>query len=498
MMYNLWRFLSGDVPGGFTTLLVVVIAFWAIWEYVYRIGGLLSKATYQRWRTRGPFLLLLLYLLVWIQSPPKREPLRIAVIASGGACPERWSCEALADLAARRLRGALRNAIVNPWEGATNYPPPAADRLEKASYRVFRIGCDTVQAGRALHYNVSGPKGSQQAYSATGPAILELSAQVYDWILADLGKKRAYSSAFHKEPSADIVDAYYRGRYQLNSGQADSAYNTLSAAVYGDSEFVPALILLARSAEAKGQQQEAYAMLLNAVRADSGSQEALLALGECYLRGYEWEGAEAALKVVLSKDPLPVRALVGLARIHPERLKDLRLKSPRALLEEAMRLDPAYEIARLMLADLLADKGLPEAARQLLQEGLRINPESQDLLLKLGGVEIQLGHPEAARSAYEEILKKDPLNAIAIFNLGVVDYRTKQYDRAIQRFETVQGLSGPVDCYYYLGLIYRIKGDNSRAKFFFQRRWELRANDDDAFGIRARLLAAQLDSMKSG
>jgi tetratricopeptide (TPR) repeat protein len=150
----------------------------------------------------------------------------------------------------------------------------------------------------------------------------------------------------------------------------------------------------------------------------------------------------------------------------------------------------------LALADRLADRGFPESAKKRLAVGLILDPGSIDLRLKLGAVEIQLGHPDAARAIYEAILTDDPMNAVGIFNLGVVDFRAQQYDRAIERFEVVQGLQGPVDCLYYLGLIYQTKGDLTRAKFYFQKRWERRTSDEDAFAIKARELAVKLEDRK--
>jgi len=492
-MLDLWRFLSGDVPGGFAMLLVAVIAFLAVWIYVYRSGETLKLPSFRRWLWRIPLLFLLIYFIAWIQSPPKRPPLRLAVVAGETVGGQEWACQGVADLTARRLRRALKGAVVNSWEGAKDYPAPSAEVLEKAGYHVFQIRCNSPPGGKALQYSISGRSGAERTFAATEHALVELSAQMHNWILTELGKKPAITPAFYRNVSLETLEDYYRGRQAFGEGRMDSALIAFDAVRRSDSAFWPAGLYRGRAHEAKGERELALAAYLQAAQADTGSFEAMLGLGEYYLRIFDWETAEAALKIVLARNPTSARAAAGLARIHPERLKDLRLNSPEKLLEEALRLDPAYESARLALADRLADRGFPEAAKRRLNEGLNLDPGSIDLTLKLGAVEIQLGRPEAARAIYETILTNDPLNAIALFNLGVVDYRTKQYDQAIERFEAVQGLHGPVDCYYYLGLIYQSKGDLARAKFYFQKRWDLRTSDADAFAVKARDTAAKLE-----
>jgi len=284
----------------------------------------------------------------------------------------------------------------------------------------------------------------------------------------------------------------------VHTGRMDSALAYLSAALLAVPDFTPAQILTARYLELRIQYGQAEPVLREAARRDTGSVEALLALGEYYLRGNQWELGEAALKVALAKDPQLARAQEGLARLSPERLQDLRLDNPGKLLMEAVRLDPAFELARIQLAHLMAGSGATGEAVRVLRDGLAINPASADLRLKLAAVEIVSGHAQAARELYESFLQDNPQDAIAIFNLGVLDYRAKLYDQAIDRFRTVQGLNGPVDCLYYLGLIYQAKGDRSRAKFFFRQRWEKRQGDNDAFGRKALEIANALESRPGG
>lgn len=498
-MTAFWKLLCGDVPGGFSVPLVAAVAFLLVWEYVYRAGQTLPRRTYLRWRWLAPVLILFIYVLVWIQSPPKLEPTRIAVVVDESTNDSQWEIEALADLTARSLKETLPDAIVNPWADAVNYDRPAVEVLQRAGYRVYTIMSDSLRGAIPRSFTLSRWGGKEQSFSPKqGETLLILSSKFGNWILEDMGKRDQLLDPFSRTMSPDVLEKYYQDRWDLAVSGSDAARTFLLQALREDSTFTPAKILLARSLELAGARDDAQSWLLDAVRSDTSSSEALLALGEFYLRGYQWEGAEAALEVLLTRDPTRVRVYFGLSKIHPERLKDLRLNSPEALLEEAVRLDPAFGMARLALANVLLEQGMPLKARGLLLNGLDINPTSEALLLKLGVVEIYSGRPDAARDVYQKILKEDSQNAIALFNLGVVDYRTKKYDRAIDHFRQSIGFGGPVDNYYYLGLIYQIKGDQGKAKFYYQKRWELRTGEDDAFGLKARDLAATLQGVAGG
>ncbi len=503
MLANFWQLLNGEVPGGFLLPLVVAISFIVVWEFTYRVGQTLPQRTYRRWRWLGPVGILAIYALFWVQSPPRIAPLRLAVLVQNEGAADEWVSEGLADLTVRRLRRTLKGALVNPWEDAVNYRQPESQALLRAKYHVYLLQCYSSSGGITCKLTVPG--GEKNAIFASSDEInwLAVSGQAAEWILNDLGKKRPLAGAFKVEYSASVLENFYRGRHQLfsdavDSAGCDTALGFLGQALALDSTFIPAQLLSGRCLELRGDRDQAQDMLAYAARADGNSVEALLALGEFYLRGYEWDRAEPVLKVVLAQDPHQMRAALGLARLRPSTLKNLRLNSPEKLLQEAVRQDPAFELARIMYADQLCERGYPRSARKLLQRGLWINPDSEDLMLKLGAVEIDCGNLPNARAIYDSMLEANPSNAIVVFNLGVLDYREKKYAAAIDRFRLVQGLNGPIDYLYYLGLIYQQKGDKSRAKFYFKKRWEARSDEKDAFGLRAHEMYMKLEERPGG
>lgn len=490
-MADIFQFLNGEVPGGFAVWIVTTVAFLFIWEYVYRLGDTLLHKVYRRWRFLAPLVFLLIYALFWLQAPPKVPPIRIAVVAADGTDDAGWTNTACANLTVRRIKRTLPNAVVNPWEEFMDASCPTSDALTRAGYRVFEIHStyDSVTTGITCRMDIKSRRGKEPVQITA--ELLQVSAALAESILNKCDKHRSPEDPFQQVPQLRTLIPYYQGLYVLRSFRSDSlevkkAYTYAVQALEYDSEFLPAQWLLARCLELEGEFDKAHAVLLNSVQSSSSSTEALLSLGRFSLRRLEWDGAEAALKIVWAREPRNVAALDGLARLHPERLLDLRMKSPEALLKEALRLDPTCERARIALADLLEEKGDPGGARRWIRHGLEIQPDSFDLLLKLGALELKKGNLTEARQTYEKILEKDPRNVFAIYNLGVLDYRERDYDRALERFREIQGMKAPVNCYYYMGLIYQSKGDSARAKLFLKKRWEERRGDDDAFGQKAR------------
>lgn len=493
-MSGILNFLNGEVPGGIAVPIVLIIAFSLVLEFVYRASGTMPRKAYLRWRLLGPALILSIYAIFWIQVPPNFEPLRVAVIVDTSSSRRNWRAEAVADLTARSLERTFTKAVVNPWKDSIDeYPEPTLEALIESRYNVYLVRWDASREEGIPPVHILKLNGSGSTFPIARENLLIIAKELGRWIINDLRKSEQIRSPFSRKIASDALGWYYQGHIFLADAALDSAKNLFIEALRVNSTFTQARIGLAQCYEALGDRASAEGELLTAVQADTASMEALLALGEFYLGGLDWEKAEPPLKVVLTLNPINVRTYLALARIHPERLKDLRHDTVDKLLAEAVRLDPAFESARLALIGFLMKQGGEHKTRKLLQRGLIINPSSIDLLLKAGALELYSGHSEAAIDYYERIFAYDSQNPLASFNLGVVYYRMKDYENARKHFDFSLTWNGPADGFYYMGLIYQKKGDNSRARFYFDKRWELRESDDDVYAIKARELAASLN-----
>jgi hypothetical protein len=202
-MTPLWRLLSGDIPGGLAILLTALVAFLAIWEFVYRTGETLPARTYRKWRLFGPLIIIVIYALFWLQSPPKVEPLRIAVLPKGGFAASTLQTQGIADLAARSLRKTLNRALINPWEGSADYPAPNKEAAERAGYKVFESEVKEPSEVFTLHDKAE----FNNLYDSS-------AVQLTVVILSALGKTgMQQAKPFINKPKPEVLADYYSGRF---------------------------------------------------------------------------------------------------------------------------------------------------------------------------------------------------------------------------------------------------------------------------------------------
>ncbi|MCX6640139.1 MAG: hypothetical protein NTW14_06610 [bacterium] len=492
-MSNIWYFLSGEVPGGLFLLIVLLLILIVILEFVRRVGQTMPTAICRRWQIRGSLIIVLAYALVWIGSPPRLDPLRIALLADSSQSEPAWLADALVDLTSRSLQRTLPQAVINPWAGAFNeYPQPGVGMLDVAKYHVYQIQCRPGADKSAVKV--------LKLHSATHDLLIDSNdlpascRKIAKLLLDDLGKKSEAAEPFTKPLNPNQLASLYRAEFWLANTAPDSAQLIFQSVLDSDSTFSLAHLYLAGLFERKGDFAGAQNHYLAAARLETDANRTFLDLGEFYLRQHDWANAEPPLKVVAAKYPQTARVYYDLIHLHPARLLDLRLNTPEKLLREGLRLDPANEALRLQLVNLFIKvDGL--TSQSILNDGLKINPKSIPLLLKLGAAQLYSGNVESSKKTYNRILAFESKNATAVFNLGVIDYRAKKYSQCVENFTRSLEWGGPVDCFYFLGLAYTALGKADLAKAAYQKRWELRSGKDDAF---AELARRQADSLKTG
>ncbi|MFH1924768.1 MAG: tetratricopeptide repeat protein [Planctomycetota bacterium] len=99
--------------------------------------------------------------------------------------------------------------------------------------------------------------------------------------------------------------------------------------------------------------------------------------------------------------------------------------------EKALRVDPAYFLARTVRAKALIDLARPEEAISLLEEYLRTDPRSQGFVL-LGQAYSQTGEHEKAKENYEAAIERYPEYTGAYHGLSRACARLGRQDAARQ------------------------------------------------------------------
>jgi len=103
------------------------------------------------------------------------------------------------------------------------------------------------------------------------------------------------------------------------------------------------------------------------------------------------------------------------------------------------------------------------------QKALAIDPKSLVAQTGLGVCYVSASdNPMQGIGLLLAVVKQDPKNIDANFNLGLFSMRSGQYDKAIQRFQTVVRKQNNGEAWFYLAQAYEQKGDKALAVEAYQ------------------------------
>lgn len=121
-----------------------------------------------------------------------------------------------------------------------------------------------------------------------------------------------------------------------------------------------------------------------------------------------------------------------------------------------------------------------EKAIQSFESAISVAPEDQTHKVNLGLCYVEGGaQPMKGIMIIRDVAEKHPENALAGITLGKLSLRTGQYDKAIQRLETVLKTNpNQADAHYWLGLTYQAMNNNPQMTLHFKKFLSL--SDDSA------------------
>lgn len=129
----------------------------------------------------------------------------------------------------------------------------------------------------------------------------------------------------------------------------------------------------------------------------------------------------------------------------------------------------------------------PGEAASLLEPLYKEAPTHPDVAINLGGAYILQRKWDRAVRVLSKAAEAHPQNAMLWVNLGAAHLGNletagpKQQERAIRAYEhALQVDASAPNVHYHLGLIYKERGELSRAMAFFQRALEVQPADQDA------------------
>src|SRR5690606_13006918 len=110
----------------------------------------------------------------------------------------------------------------------------------------------------------------------------------------------------------------------------------------------------------------------------------------------------------------------------------------------------AFTAAYENLQDTLVAPALIEHAQQAYQKALDLNPKSLDAKTGLGTAIVNKGGaPMQGIAMLMEVVKEDPQNLKANMSLGMFSMRSRQFDKAVNRFKTVIEIQPSAEAWFY-------------------------------------------------
>jgi tetratricopeptide (TPR) repeat protein len=152
-------------------------------------------------------------------------------------------------------------------------------------------------------------------------------------------------------------------------------------------------------------------------------------------------------------------------------------------LEEIAILDPtrknvikagdAYFDAATFALNEEKSSDLAEKARALFEKAFEEDKNNLEVKTKLAKTYFGSHDPQNTMKGVKmlkEVISVDPGNEESLFNLGTLSIQSKQYDKAVERFEAiVQKNPSHIEGLFWLGYSYMMMGEKGKAKDAFKK-----------------------------
>jgi choline-sulfatase len=239
--------------------------------------------------------------------------------------------------------------------------------------------------------------------------------------------RRAYAKAIELRP--EISENYWRrGTVARKLGDAEGAERDFRESLARDANFEAGRLALARLLSETGRPTEAIELL-----GEAGSASAKAGLAEAFLASDRYEEA-------------------------------------RALLEEAVRIDPDNTRALALLGPIYGRAGELPLAAKTLERAVALGETSAEIRRNLALVYMQEGRIPRAVAELQKASEDSPSDAAVWFTLGNAYLRSRNGDRAAQAFESALALRPDwPEATFNLALAYQGAGQSMKAAEAYRR-----------------------------
>lgn len=173
--------------------------------------------------------------------------------------------------------------------------------------------------------------------------------------------------------------------------------------------------------------QQAETMFLKAVELDPEFARAWCGLADTYLLQADY-GGRSGDEAILLAEPAAVKAVVlrpqlgeAWASLGLLRMNAGQYRAAQSSLEQAMELDPRYEMAPMWLASVYARIGRVDLQREVLRKAAELNPLEPVININLAELLVNTGDTEGARSLLQRVLAITPNDATLLRGISNVE-----------------------------------------------------------------------------
>jgi tetratricopeptide (TPR) repeat protein len=528
-MSNLYKFLSGNIPGGLFVLIFALVIVNLATYLLFKKSGLFEGSVYKRRTIPLNVLVILLYFLFWIVLQPQQLPETVLVqpMQNGDSIDV-----TISELLEQSLNGNLSTKYrLHPWEWF--YLTADKDSIDEPEYRQRlskKLDIDVIVAGDiqgdmnnlnlncTIEYDKKLIRVNPQnvSFREAGQEILrQLGSQT------NILRNKTVTAAV--EPGMDYAK-YTRAKLAYLNGQYDLPLQLLNEDTLYAYRLMMSRALLktaleqeqgkkspAREAEEEHnpffRRMERLLKPYSIKGVDTAELNSIL--GQMYLFRKDYEMADICLKKALSQNRYDARVYYYLSFLDIERLKELRYSDRIDILRQAVRLDPGFSECIFRLASDVYNRGSGTSvarttyeAIDIMENYLKLNANTVSILRLLGKIYLQIKDLPRAAALFEKVITLQPDSAESYYDLGVCYFDDQKYDLAQRYLEQAIKIGDHRESYLYLGAVYYVKGDFQKALYYYRERIKRKTNDDDYYALEAmrgvRTILARLQGDSTG
>jgi len=229
--------------------------------------------------------------------------------------------------------------------------------------------------------------------------------------------------------SSPVRDAALElGQLYLYLGRRDEGARLLQAVLTRSPQNSPAdLLRLGLAARALGRFQDANAFFRSAAGAAPGDPVINTAWGELFLEKYNNADAVKSFQTALMADESYVPARVGLAQATVNQ----NPPAAKSAVEAALKVNPNYLPAHLLIAELALDDRLRDEARASIRTALDVNPNSLEARSLEAAIALLEGRTADYEASVAGVLKINPRYGDVYRTAGDHLARNYRFDEAV-------------------------------------------------------------------